>query len=62
LAAFLSACPLDIAGEAAHHVFLPATVSTVCRGLAMHERGAWAPHGYYFADPDGNVVEARYYE
>ncbi|HKI43672.1 MAG: VOC family protein [Mycobacterium sp.] len=21
-----------------------------------------APHGYYFADPDGNVVEARYYE
>jgi catechol 2,3-dioxygenase-like lactoylglutathione lyase family enzyme len=22
----------------------------------------WAPQGYYFADPDGNVVEARYYE
>lgn len=22
----------------------------------------WAPEGYYFADPDGNVVEARYYE
>jgi catechol 2,3-dioxygenase-like lactoylglutathione lyase family enzyme len=21
-----------------------------------------APQGYYFADPDGNVVEARYYE
>ncbi|QLL07107.1 VOC family protein [Mycobacterium vicinigordonae] len=21
----------------------------------------WAPQGYYFADPDGNVVEARYY-
>ena len=21
----------------------------------------WAPHAYYFADPDGNVVEARYY-
>lgn len=22
----------------------------------------WAPQGYYFADPDGNVIEARYYE
>ena len=22
----------------------------------------WAPQGYYFADVDGNVVEARYYE
>lgn len=22
----------------------------------------WAPQGYYFPDPDGNVVEARYYE
>ncbi|BBZ72272.1 VOC family protein [Mycobacterium paraseoulense] len=22
----------------------------------------WAPQAYYFADPDGNVVEARYYE
>lgn len=21
----------------------------------------WAPQGYYFPDPDGNVVEARYY-
>jgi catechol 2,3-dioxygenase-like lactoylglutathione lyase family enzyme len=21
-----------------------------------------APHAYYFADPDGNVLEARYYE
>jgi glyoxylase I family protein len=21
----------------------------------------WAPQAYYFADPDGNVVEARYY-
>lgn len=28
-----------------------------------HSFGArgWAPQGYYFADPDGNVVEARYY-
>lgn len=22
----------------------------------------WAPQGFYFADPDGNVLEARYYE
>ena len=29
-----------------------------------HSYGArgWAPQGYYFPDPDGNVVEARYYE
>ncbi|MGO9507222.1 MAG: VOC family protein [Mycobacterium sp.] len=29
-----------------------------------HNFGArgWAPQAYYFADPDGNVVEARYYE
>jgi glyoxylase I family protein len=29
-----------------------------------HSYGAqgWAPHTYYFADPDGNVIEARYYE
>jgi catechol 2,3-dioxygenase-like lactoylglutathione lyase family enzyme len=29
-----------------------------------HSYGArgWSPHTYYFADPDGNVVEARYYE
>lgn len=29
-----------------------------------HTYGArgWAPQGFYFPDPDGNVVEARYYE
>lgn len=29
-----------------------------------HSFGArgWAPQGYYFADPDGNVIEARFYE
>lgn len=29
-----------------------------------HSFGArgWSPHTYYFADPDGNVFEARYYE
>lgn len=29
-----------------------------------HSFGArgWSPHTYYFADPDGNVIEARYYE
>jgi catechol 2,3-dioxygenase-like lactoylglutathione lyase family enzyme len=30
-------------------------------GRTYGARG-WAPQGYYFADPDGNVVEARYYE
>jgi glyoxylase I family protein len=30
----------------------------------QHNFGArgWAPQAFYFADPDGNVVEARYYE
>ncbi|MBY0442511.1 MAG: VOC family protein [Mycobacteriaceae bacterium] len=29
-----------------------------------HTFGArgWAPQAFYFADPDGNVVEARYYQ
>jgi glyoxylase I family protein len=33
-------------------------------GRLTHSYGAqgWAPHTYYFTDPDGNVIEARYYE
>ena len=33
-------------------------------GRRDHNFGAqgWAPQAFYFADPDGNVVEARYYE
>jgi glyoxylase I family protein len=34
------------------------------RKRLRHSFGAqgWAPETYYFADPDGNVLEARYYE
>jgi glyoxylase I family protein len=37
-------------------------VDTSARLSRTYGARGWAPQGYYFADPDGNVVEARYYE
>ncbi len=37
-------------------------VDTSARLNRSYGARGWAPQGYYFADPDGNVVEARYYE
>ncbi len=37
-------------------------VDTSARLNRTYGARGWAPQGYYFADPDGNVVEARYYE
>ena len=39
-----------------------AGVDTSVRMNRSYGAQGWAPHAYYFADPDGNVVEARYYE
>ena len=39
-----------------------AGVDTSARMNRTYGARGWAPHAYYFADPDGNVVEARYYE
>ncbi|GJO06112.1 dioxygenase [Mycobacterium marinum] len=39
-----------------------AGVATSARLNRSYGARGWAPQGYYFADPDGNVVEARYYE
>jgi glyoxylase I family protein len=39
-----------------------AGVDTSVRLNRTYGARGWAPHGYYFCDPDGNVVEARYYE
>jgi glyoxylase I family protein len=39
-----------------------AGVDTSARLSPTYGARGWAPQGYYFADPDGNVVEARYYE
>ncbi len=39
-----------------------AGVDTSARLNRSYGAWGWAPQGYYFADPDGNVVEARYYE
>ncbi|WP_373137952.1 VOC family protein [Mycobacterium marinum] len=38
-----------------------AGVDTSARLNRSYGARGWAPQGYYFADPDGNVVEARYY-
>jgi len=37
-------------------------VDTSARTNRTYGARGWAPQAYYFADPDGNVVEARYYE
>jgi catechol 2,3-dioxygenase-like lactoylglutathione lyase family enzyme len=37
-------------------------VDTSARMNRTYGARGWAPNAYYFADPDGNVVEARYYE
>ncbi|MBV8790250.1 MAG: VOC family protein [Mycobacterium sp.] len=39
-----------------------AGVDTSARLSPTYGARGWAPHGFYFADPDGNVLEARYYE
>lgn len=39
-----------------------AGVDTSARLTHSYGARGWAPQGYYFADPDGNVIEARYYE
>jgi glyoxylase I family protein len=39
-----------------------AGVDTSARMARTYGARGWAPQAYYFADPDGNVLEARYYE
>ena len=39
-----------------------AGVDTSVRSTHSYGARGWAPQTYYFADPDGNVIEARYYE
>jgi glyoxylase I family protein len=37
-------------------------VDTSTRNNQSFGASGWAPQSYYFADPDGNVLEARFYE
>ncbi|HTQ18363.1 VOC family protein [Mycobacterium sp.] len=39
-----------------------AGVDTGARLSSSFGARGWGHHAYYFADPDGNVVEARYYD
>ncbi|MEE6136623.1 VOC family protein [Mycobacterium sp. 050128] len=39
-----------------------AGVDTSARLDRSYGARGWAPHIYYFCDPDGNVIEARYYD
>ena len=39
-----------------------AGVDTSARLNQTYGARGWAPQGYYFSDPDGNVVEVRYYQ
>jgi len=39
-----------------------AGVDTSARLSPTFGARGWAPEGFYFADPDGNVVEARHYD
>jgi glyoxylase I family protein len=39
-----------------------AGVDTGARMDRTYGARGWAPHAFYFADPDGNVIEARHYE
>ncbi len=72
-----SACVEGSAGHPVNHVCLAlsksgfdeldrrlqaAGVDTSARMSRTYGARGLAPHAYYFADPDGNVVEARHYE
>jgi glyoxylase I family protein len=37
-------------------------VDTSARLSPTYGARGWGPQAFYFSDPDGNVVEARYYE
>jgi glyoxylase I family protein len=37
-------------------------IDTAARLSPTYGARGWGPEGFYFPDPDGNVVEARYYD